>query len=870
MGCRHSISSTPVRPSSAYAPRRPQVLDEEHPEPWRQSPPAEPLEAAANTYSSLLAASSFSDLQISLGLNPPSGVTQPFRFDNLRFLPAPSCVGQPNGTLCDDSVSCTTGNTCNAGTCGTVGTQAPGSACDPGDDVLGFENFPAWQATNGAAALAPSTTKVQGARSLQINTSNFSTVSSVNLATLHKVSQTLSLRVQKPTNQPNPSWQGDLTLAMTVPSLGLSFSSNKALTGQPNGSFFELQVQLPAATYQSLASHTYNDLSFAISVNPPNGQSGFYLLDDLHFVPVASCTGLVNKTACDDNSVCTVGDSCNAGVCGAAISCNDNNACTDDSCIAVTGCVQTPNTAPCQDGNACTTGDVCANGACVPGAAVVCNDGNACSDDSCNPATGACVFANNTAPCDDGSVCTFGDVCSGGACAPGPQISCDDGVSCTQDQCDATTGCYHSTCPVSAFSLTFQAGSVSTIDPALILSQLDNPIVSGNDPLQTVSVSGVCTLAGCGPQLFPEYADGTQLPNAWGFNSFQLVMHSAGDDSKGSRTMDALGSELVAQPGQSAIFQAPATLPFLTHGIELGYAQSTVQAIHSDIVANQRPLDPVRVQLDQTVMLVPIQVIKVLPPPTASFYSDLADISVEARNRLFDNRRPIGAFKVSNPDFTYVSEQYFPDQTALQGIPLTFTEPDTIWSQCGIQFRAVSCSGTDSPGKERCPDLNMTQRLFFSAPNVQCDITPQQRVRLDGVPCGCEGVIHRHTQDDAKLLQGVRTDLPMVFLTGTVVDGSCGAQTSPVDKADTGIAFIATYDQSQPLVLAHELGHVLGITTHDASQPNLMNPVVSQMTNFITPAHCAIARATAAQYVQTKWGVTVNPGQWTPTPPFQR
>jgi len=823
----------------------------------------------ANIYAQLLAASSFSDLQLNLGLNPPAGVTQPFRFDNLRFLPAPSCVGQPNGTLCDDSVSCTTGNSCNAGTCGTAGTLPPGSACDAGDDVLGFENFPAWQATNGAAALAPSTTKVQGARSLQINTSTFSTVSSVSLATLHKVSQTLSLRVQKPTNQPNPSWQGDLTLAMSVPSLGLSFSSNKPLTGKPNGSFFELQFQLPAATYQSLASHTYNDLSFAISVNPPNGQTGFYLLDDLHFVPVASCTGLVDKTACDDSSVCTVGDSCIAGVCGAAISCNDNNACTNDSCNAVTGCVQTANTAPCQDGNACTTGDVCANGACVPGAAVVCNDSNACSDDSCDPATGACVFANNTAPCNDGSVCTFGDVCSGGACAPGAQISCDDGLSCSVDSCDAITGCFHSTCPVSAFSISFQSGSVSPNDPALMLNQLDNPTVSGNDPLQTVTYDPGCSSLPCGPQQYPEHANGTQLPNAWGFDWFSLVVHSVGDESKGSRTVNSPGSgELIAKPSMAAMFDPPAMLPFVADGIQLGYGESSVTALHQEVSGNPRPLAPVRAQLDQQVMLVPIQVIKVLPPPTASFFPSLANISVGAINRVFDNRQAISESSISHPGEIFVSEHY--QVAALPGAPLIYAEPDTIWAQCGIQFRAISCSGTDAPGLERCPDLNITQGFNVSAIGTQCNVSAQQRVLVDDTLCGCEDVIVHHNRDEARLLPGVRSDLPIVLLTGRVSGPSCVKNGSTIlDLSESGTSTMSVLNSSDPLVLAHELGHALGLN-HDASGPNLMNPQSAQGTTFVPQAMCNAARSNAATYVKNKWGITVNPGQWTVTPPFQR
>jgi len=72
-----------------------------------------------------------------------------------------------------------------------------------------------------------------------------------------------------------------------------------------------------------------------------------------------------------------------------------------------------------------------------------------------------------------------------------------------------------------------------------------------------------------------------------------------------------------------------------------------------------------------------------------------------------------------------------------------------------------------------------------------------------------------------------------------------------------------------PLVLAHELGHVLGLN-HDASVPNVMNPQSAQMSTLVLQNMCAAARANAAVYVKAKWGVTVDPGQWTVTPPFQR
>jgi hypothetical protein len=45
-----------------------------------------------------------------------------------------------------------------------------------------------------------------------------------------------------------------------------------------------------------------------------------------------------------------------------------------------------------------------------------CNDNNPCTDDSCNAATG-CAHTNNTASCDDGNACTASDVCGGGVCS---------------------------------------------------------------------------------------------------------------------------------------------------------------------------------------------------------------------------------------------------------------------------------------------------------------------------------------------------------------------------------------------------------------------------------------------------------------------
>jgi hypothetical protein len=120
--------------------------------------------------------------------------------------------------------------------------------------------------------------------------------------------------------------------------------------------------------------------------------------------------------ACDDGNDCTT-DGCGATACSAPAS-----SCTGSF---------VPNGDPCNDGDACTTPDLCIGGGCS-GAAVLCNDNNPCTDDACDTGTGLCTYTPNTAPCDDGSLCTSGDTCSGSACVGGPAVTCGACETCFQ------------------------------------------------------------------------------------------------------------------------------------------------------------------------------------------------------------------------------------------------------------------------------------------------------------------------------------------------------------------------------------------------------------------------------------------------------
>ncbi len=162
------------------------------------------------------------------------------------------------------------------------------------------------------------------------------------------------------------------------------------------------------------------------------------------------CEHAAQTTGCDDGNPCTVGDSCIDTVCisGAQKDCNDQNGCTSDSCDTTSGnCVNKPlNGTACNDGNACTVADACTDTTCT-GKTKNCDDSNTCTSDSCDPKTG-CTYSNVQGSCEDGNACTLGDACVGNVCTPGIAKNCDDTNACTADSCDAATGtCGHTALP---------------------------------------------------------------------------------------------------------------------------------------------------------------------------------------------------------------------------------------------------------------------------------------------------------------------------------------------------------------------------------------------------------------------------------------
>jgi hypothetical protein len=193
--------------------------------------------------------------------------------------------------------------------------------------------------------------------------------------------------------------------------------------------------------------------------------------------PEIGCTTIPRDgISCDDNNVCTQGDTCMGGECqpgedllrcaddnlctvdycdpvdgcqSADISdlCSDDNLCTAEFCDRERGCVYPFIAGTCDDGNACTQLDACNMGVCRGNPVLIEDDDNICTTEYCDPELGPVVEFEDFG-CDDGDLCTVGDYCSEGGCVSGTEpLDCDDDNVCTTNMCGPDLGCINTPMP---------------------------------------------------------------------------------------------------------------------------------------------------------------------------------------------------------------------------------------------------------------------------------------------------------------------------------------------------------------------------------------------------------------------------------------
>jgi hypothetical protein len=154
--------------------------------------------------------------------------------------------------------------------------------------------------------------------------------------------------------------------------------------------------------------------------------------------------GCTTDEQCSDGLYCNGAETCVSGSCqaGTPVDCDDGVGCTDDSCNEATdSCDNVANDANCDDGAYCNGAETCDPvNDCQAGTPIDCDDGVGCTADSCNEATDACDNVPDDGVCDNGVFCDGAETCDPvNDCQAGTPPSCDDGVGCTDDSCNAGT-----------------------------------------------------------------------------------------------------------------------------------------------------------------------------------------------------------------------------------------------------------------------------------------------------------------------------------------------------------------------------------------------------------------------------------------------
>ena len=204
--------------------------------------------------------------------------------------------------------------------------------------------------------------------------------------------------------------------------------------------------------------------------------------------------------ACEaDENPCTTDDTCVAGEClvGEPVDCSAlDSDCGVGVCVPAgpeaTECVSAPANEgfPCDDSSVCTVEDACSGGLCV-GAAVACQeDDDPCTEASCDAVTGcAQAPALEGTPCDDGDPCTEGDLCQSATCAGSPLACPGDNNSCTLDVCVAEEGgCVHVNQPDGTLC---QDGQGCTLNDTCVAGSCEP------GPLKPCDTGDPCTLDMC-------------------------------------------------------------------------------------------------------------------------------------------------------------------------------------------------------------------------------------------------------------------------------------------------------------------------------------------------------------------------------------
>ena len=241
-----------------------------------------------------------------------------------------------------------------------------------------------------------------------------------------------------------------------LPAVAGDGSMSYVVTGLQAGVAYRFAVAARAATVESALSNEIGVCGSAADCDDRNPCTS-----DVCSAGVCSNPPGNDGASCADGNACNGTDTCQGGTCQSSgpPNCNDNNPCTTDSCAAqngcqhvlVSGCQTCTTSGNCSDNNPCNGTEACVSGRCQSGTPLTCNDNNACTTDSCSAQAG-CVFTplascqscTSNTQCDNGNACDGSETCLSGRCRPATTaLDCNDADPCTADSCNPASGCTH-------------------------------------------------------------------------------------------------------------------------------------------------------------------------------------------------------------------------------------------------------------------------------------------------------------------------------------------------------------------------------------------------------------------------------------------
>jgi hypothetical protein len=128
---------------------------------------------------------------------------------------------------------------------------------------------------------------------------------------------------------------------------------------------------------------------------------------------------------------CNGEERCVDGICQAGLDPCPGLTCDEEADVCAT-CLDD---AECDDSLFCNGEESCTDGECQPGT-------DPCQGQVCDEEADSCTACVEDADCSDGDACNGEETCEQGECRPGNPL-CDDGLDCTEDECQVGGGCTH-------------------------------------------------------------------------------------------------------------------------------------------------------------------------------------------------------------------------------------------------------------------------------------------------------------------------------------------------------------------------------------------------------------------------------------------